>query len=51
MNPDTGQIKDLKDFYPDEPRVPISESELPKVKKMNRKARRAWAKKQKLKGK
>jgi len=49
MNPDTGDIKPLSDFYYNEPKVPISDAELPRVRKMNRKARRAWAKKQKAK--
>jgi len=43
MNPNTGEIKPLEKFAPDEPRQEIPAKELPRVMKMNRKARRAWA--------
>jgi len=46
MNPNTGEIKDLSMFAADEPKIEIPEEALPAVKKMNRKARRAWAVKQ-----
>ena len=43
MNPNTGEIKLLEKFLTGEPRQEIPEKELPKVMKMNRQARRAWA--------
>lgn len=51
MNPDTGEIKKYMDMSEEEKKkaVPIPDNQLKRVRKMNRKARRAWAAKQRKK--